>query len=180
MPSAYTSIVVPTQSWDNRGLPHTLEHLIFTGSKQHPHKGFLETVAMRELAEYSNASTHSHFTEYNADCTCAEGLAELIPVYLDHILRPLLTDKQFVTEVYHVAPDGSGKGVVFSEMQGRENTSWDLVENTFGSTLYPKDVPHAHETGGLTPDIAILTNKDIRAFHAAFYRPEYITVLVAG
>lgn len=38
-------IVVPTRIKDNRGLPHTLEHLIFTGSRCHPARGYLDKLA---------------------------------------------------------------------------------------------------------------------------------------
>ena len=49
-------------------------------------------------------------------------------LYLDHILYPTLTDAGFTTEVYHVNGLGEDAGVVFSEMQGRENGAYDQME----------------------------------------------------
>ena len=46
-----------------------------------------------------------------------------MPIYADHILYPTLTDECFHTEIHHVANDGDDKGVVYCEMQGRENDS---------------------------------------------------------
>lgn len=57
-------------------------------------------------------------------------MAEILPVFLDHVLHPTLRDDQYVTEVYHVDGEGKQQGVVFSEMAARENSEADLVEYT--------------------------------------------------
>lgn len=54
-------------------------------------------------------------------------MAEILPVFLDHVLHPTLRDDQYVTEVYHVDGEGKQQGVVFSEMASRENSEADLV-----------------------------------------------------
>lgn len=54
-------------------------------------------------------------------------MAEILPVFLDHVLHPTLRDDQYVTEVYHVDGEGKQQGVVFSEMAARENSEADLV-----------------------------------------------------
>jgi Zn-dependent M16 (insulinase) family peptidase len=46
---------------------------------------------------------------------------------LDHILFPTITDAGFVTEVHHINGTGEDAGVVYSEMQARENTAGDLM-----------------------------------------------------
>jgi Zn-dependent M16 (insulinase) family peptidase len=51
----------------------------------------------------------------------------MLPIYVDHILHPTMTDDGFVTEVHHINGEGEDAGVVYSEMQGRENQSWDLM-----------------------------------------------------
>ena len=40
-----------TEAQDNRGLPHTLEHLIYMGSKRYPYKDTLDLLANRCLAD---------------------------------------------------------------------------------------------------------------------------------
>jgi Zn-dependent M16 (insulinase) family peptidase len=55
-------------------------------------------------------------------------MAEILPVFLDHVLHPTLRDDQYVTEVYHVDGEGKQQGVVFSEMASRENSEADLVK----------------------------------------------------
>jgi Zn-dependent M16 (insulinase) family peptidase len=56
-----------------------------------------------------------------------QGFLQLLPVYVDHILYPTITNASFVTEVHHIDGKGEDSGVVYSEMQGRENTSGDLM-----------------------------------------------------
>uniref|UniRef100_A0A1I7XS72 Vacuolar protein sorting-associated protein 16 homolog n=1 Tax=Heterorhabditis bacteriophora TaxID=37862 RepID=A0A1I7XS72_HETBA len=46
------------------GLPHTLEHLVFMGSKKYPYKGVLDIIANRCLASGTNAWTDQDHTAY--------------------------------------------------------------------------------------------------------------------
>lgn len=43
------------------------------------------------------------------------------------MLYPTITSAGYVTEVHHVNGKGEDAGVVYSEMQGRENGSGDLM-----------------------------------------------------
>jgi Zn-dependent M16 (insulinase) family peptidase len=51
----------------------------------------------------------------------------ILSVYVDHILHPTITDAGYVTEVHHINGQGEDAGVVYAEMQARENTSGDLM-----------------------------------------------------
>lgn len=46
-----------TEAFDDDGIPHTLEHLIFLGSEDYPFKGVLDLLANRCLASGTNAWT---------------------------------------------------------------------------------------------------------------------------
>ena len=52
----------------------------------------------------------------------------MLPIYVEHVLFPTLEDDGFVTEVHHIDGEGSNAGVVYCEMQGRENTGDSLAE----------------------------------------------------
>lgn len=58
-----------------------------------------------------------------------------LPVYIDHILHPTITDASFTTEVYHINGKGEDAGVVYSEMQARENQAGDLMALAWVSGL---------------------------------------------
>ena len=59
---------------------------------------------------------HTCYTVYTAG---SGGFLNILPVYMDHILYPLLRDEDFMTEVHHISGQGEDSGVVYSEMQVR-------------------------------------------------------------
>ena len=65
-----------------------------------------------------------------------------------------------VTEVYHIDGDGREQGVVFCEMEGRENTEGDVVDNAIRQSLFHK-TGYQWETGGLTKEIAHLSHAEV-------------------
>ncbi|KAJ3237057.1 hypothetical protein HDU81_010060 [Chytriomyces hyalinus] len=178
-PVASAQIVVPTGADDNKGCAHTLEHLIFCGSKQFPRRGYLDTLAARSLSTGSNAYTADDHTSYSIVTAGAEGLARVLPVLLDHVLHPTLTDQQFMTEVYHVDGVGAEQGVVYCEMAGREHTEADVTDLRIRQLLFP-GTSYAYECGGQTNAIRNLTNEDIKTYHDRFYSLDAITILICG
>ena len=137
---------------------------------------------MRAIAcarQGTNAWTDRDHTAYNAVTAGPIGLQRLLPVLLDHVLSPTLTDAQFATEVFHVDGDGQAKGVVYCEMQGREATEDDLSDRNLYELLYPGS-GYRFECGGLTPDIERISNVDVRKYHKRYYSPSNTLILVHG
>ncbi|KNE60829.1 hypothetical protein AMAG_06595 [Allomyces macrogynus ATCC 38327] len=173
-------VVVPTTVKSDNGLPHCLEHLLFTGSKTIPHRGFLDAAAMRALSTGTNAWTDSDCTCYNIVTAGSAGLATMLPIFLDHIFAPTLRPDQFTTEVYHIDGHGNEQGVVFCEMMAREHTEVDLVDLHVRRALYGPESTYAYECGGHTPQIRNLTNTVVRAYHGTHYHVHNATVAVVG
>ncbi|XP_050697306.1 uncharacterized protein C05D11.1-like isoform X1 [Eriocheir sinensis] len=172
---------VATEAHDDDGLPHTLEHLIFLGSEDYPYKGILDLLANRCLASGTNAWTDTDHTAYTVQTAGSEGFLNLLPIYLDHLLYPTLTDSAFVTEVYHITGEGEDAGVVYSEMQGRENTDSDLCLRAMLRAMYPPGSGYRSETGGIMKNLReSTTNEKIRKYHHEFYRPENLHVIITG
>ena len=161
------------------GLPHTLEHLVFLGSEDYPYKGVLDKLANRCLARGTNAWTDVDHTAYTVTTAGSSGLLNLLPIYVDHILRPTLTEAGFETEVHHVTGGGEDKGVVYCEMQGRETTAESLAERECLSALYPK-CGYSSETGGLCANVRALKNGQVQRYHAEFYRASNLCLVVTG
>ena len=129
-----------TNEWSHKddGLPHTLEHAIFMGSELYPYKGILDKLANRCCADGTNAWTATDHTCYTLTTAGAEGCMSMLPIYADHILYPTLTDECFLMEVHHVTGEGDDKGVVYCEMQGRENGESSIVDRAILELLYPQ------------------------------------------
>eukprot|EP00127_Corallochytrium_limacisporum_P001438 Clim_evm60s55 gene=Clim_evmTU60s55 len=171
--------VLATEAHDDFGLPHTLEHLVFLGSEKYPYKGVLDSLANLALAQGTNAWTDVDHTAYTLTTAGSEGFLRMLPIYLDHILYPTLTDSGFVTEVHHVNGDGQNSGVVYAEMQARENTEFSLTYRRLMQKLY-EGTGYASETGGIMADIRRMNNQQIRDYHKSFYRPDNLCVIITG
>ncbi|TPX32519.1 hypothetical protein SmJEL517_g04347 [Synchytrium microbalum] len=179
-PLVSTSILVPTLCDSNNGAPHTLEHLIFCGSTSIPQRGYLDCLATRCLSTGTNAYTTEDHTNYTLTCAGEEGMIEVLPVFLDHVINPTLRDAQFITEVYHVDGDAKCQGVVYCEMAGREHSESDMVDLALRRLIFGDKTTYSYECGGLTPDIAKLTNQEIITYHQQFYHLNNVTVIICG
>lgn len=173
--------VLATEAHDDDGLPHTLEHLIFLGSESYPYKGMLDILANRCLASGTNAWTDVDHTCYTMTTAGSEGFLALLPIYVDHILNPLLTDSGFITEVHHVNGEGEDSGVVYCEMQGCENTGETRLHNSMLKAMYPGHCGYKSVTGGLLKNLReSTTNEKVRKYHKAFYRTENLVLVITG
>ncbi|TFK41069.1 Metalloenzyme, LuxS/M16 peptidase-like protein [Crucibulum laeve] len=172
--------VVATEIFDDSGCPHTLEHLVFMGSEKYPHKGVLDLLANRGFSNGTNAWTDTDHTAYTISTAGEQGFLQLLPIYVDHILYPTITKAGFITEVHHIDPKGHDSGVVYSEMQGRENTSGDLMALSLQRLLDPPGSGYRSETGGLMEALRVLTPEQIRQYHSTYYVPNNLSLIVTG
>lgn len=171
---------VATEIFNDSGCPHTLEHLVFMGSEKYPYKGVLDNLANRAFSAGTNAWTDTDNTVYTIETAGQQGFLQLLPVYVDHILYPTMTQSSFVTEVHHIDGKGEDSGVVYSEMQGRENTSGDLMALRAQRAMYPTASAYRSETGGLMEALRVLNVETIRDYHKSYYVPHNLCLIVAG
>ena len=168
-----------TEILDDSGAPHTLEHLVFMGSKNYRYKGLLDKLANRAYSS-TNAWTATDHTAYTLDTAGWEGFAQILPVYLEHVLLPTITDSACYTEVHHVDGTGQDAGVVYCEMQAIQNTSSSLMNMDASRLLYPEGVGFRYETGGMMDALRVLTTDKIREFHKEMYQPRNLCLVIVG
>ncbi|KAG0050248.1 hypothetical protein BGZ83_004990 [Gryganskiella cystojenkinii] len=169
-----------TESFDDDGCPHTLEHLVFLGSELYPYKGVLDGLANRALANGTNAWTDVDHTAYTIATAGSEGFLNIMPIYIDHILYPTMTEAAYYTEVHNINGDGENAGVVYSEMQGRENSSGSIMDLKRQRLMYPESSGYRYETGGLMLNLRSLKAEKIRQYHRDYYRPDNLCLIVSG
>ncbi|KAK4688517.1 presequence protease, partial [Tremellales sp. Uapishka_1] len=170
--------VVASEIFDDTGRPHTLEHLVFLGSNKYPYKGVLDQLANRAGSNGTNAWTANDHTAYTIATAGAAGFLEMLP------------DAGFVTEVsislaaasddhqvHHINGSAEDTGVVYSEMQARENQSGDRMALEMQRMLYPMSSAYRSETGGLLQKLRVLTVEQIREYHAKYYVPHNVSHL---
>ncbi|KAF9967531.1 hypothetical protein BGZ70_009211 [Mortierella alpina] len=169
-----------TESFDDDGCPHTLEHLVFLGSELYPYKGVLDGLANRALANGTNAWTDVDHTAYTIATAGSEGFLNIMPIYIDHILYPTMTEAAYYTEVHNINGDGENAGVVYCEMQGRENTAGSIMDLRRQRIMYPENSGYRYETGGLMSCLRSLKAEKIRQYHRDYYRPDNLCLIVSG
>ncbi|CEP07102.1 hypothetical protein [Parasitella parasitica] len=172
--------VLATESFDDFGCPHTLEHLVFLGSNQYPYKGVLDSLANRAIAQGTNAWTDVDHTCYTITTAGSEGFLNLLPIYVDHILYPTLTETGYHTEVHHINGKGEDAGVVYSEMQGCQNLGDDRLHLCMKRIMYPENCGYRSETGGLMEKLRELSVDKIRDYHKSYYRPDNLCLIITG
>ncbi|KAL4219134.1 hypothetical protein ACF0H5_021716 [Mactra antiquata] len=172
---------VATEAHDDDGLPHTLEHLVFMGSEEFPYKGVLDLLANRCLASGTNAWTDTDHTCYTMTNAGSQGFLNLMPIYLDHILYPNLTEAGYITEVHHVNGEGEDAGVVYCEMQARENSGESRTHLEFIRAMYPGHCGYKSETGGMMKNLRESTShQKVCSYHKEFYRPDNLSLIITG
>ncbi|KAJ2795097.1 hypothetical protein H4R20_005994, partial [Coemansia guatemalensis] len=97
-PRCHLVMCLPTPCTDHKGKPHTLEHMVFCGSKKFPYLGYIDAVASHNLGQPMNATTHRDMTVYKFTGLGQEAAANVLPVVFDHIMHPLIEDDNFATE----------------------------------------------------------------------------------
>ncbi|KAI0398328.1 Metalloenzyme, LuxS/M16 peptidase-like protein [Xylariaceae sp. FL0594] len=168
-----------TEIFDDSGAPHTLEHLVFMGSKSYRFKGLLDKLASRAYGS-TNAWTATDHTAYTLETAGWEGFAQTLPVYLEHLVLPTITDAACLTEVHHIDGDGNDAGVVYSEMQAVQHTNSELMDIKARRLLYPENVGFRYETGGMMEALRVLTPEKIRDFHRTMYQPRNMCIIIVG
>jgi Zn-dependent M16 (insulinase) family peptidase len=168
-----------TEILDDSGAPHTLEHLVFMGSKSYQFKGLLDKLSSRAYSG-TNAWTATDHTAYTLETAGWEGFAQVLPVYLEHIILPTITDEAITTEVWHIDGQGNDAGVVYSEMQAVQFRSAEIMDLKARRLLYPENVGFRYETGGMTEALRVLTPERIRQFHRDMYQPRNLCLVIVG
>ncbi|KAL1304931.1 hypothetical protein AAFC00_003845 [Neodothiora populina] len=181
------SIGFKTNPPDATGVPHILEHTTLCGSEKYPVRDPFFKMLPRSLSNFMNAFTSSDHTTYPFATTNAQDFKNLMSVYLDATLHPLLKTNDFTQEGWRLGPEnpekeaGSAddiifKGVVYNEMKGQMSDSSYLYYIRFHEHIFPA----INNSGGDPQKITDLTYNQLKKFHADHYHPSNAKVLTYG
>jgi Zn-dependent M16 (insulinase) family peptidase len=147
----------------------------------------------RTLSNFMNAFTASDHTFYPFATTNAQDFKNLMSVYLDATLRPLLKQSDFTQEGWRIGPENPQalaagaevkpedrklvfKGVVYNEMKGQMSDAGYLFYIRFQDHIFP-DI---NNSGGDPQKITDLTYEQLKKFHAEHYHPSNAKVFTYG
>ena len=123
-----------------------------------------------------NAMTSSDHTYYPFATTNEKDFNNLLSVYLDATLNPLLNEKDFAQEGWRIGPQNPTavdddkmvfKGVVYNEMKGQTSDASYLFYIKFQDQIFP-DI---HNSGGDPQKMTDLTYQNLKNFHIRNYHP---------
>lgn len=169
---------------DSSGVAHIMEHSVLGGSQKYPVKEPFVELLKGSLNTFLNAMTFPDKTLYPVASTNLKDFYNLIDVYLDAVLHPLISPYTLMQEGWHYeleTGDGeiSYKGVVFNEMKGAYSSPDGVMEEKSRSNLYP-NTPYQHDSGGNPENIPDLTYAGFKSFYETFYHPTNAKIFFYG
>ena len=131
-----------------------------------------------------NAFTAADHTSYPFATTNQNDFRNLLSVYLDATLHPLLKEDDFAQEGWRIGPGNSQvtagigegedskdnlvfKGVVYNEMKGQMSDASYLYYTRFQDHIFPA----IHNSGGDPQKMTDLTYNDLKTYHTSHYHP---------
>ncbi|KAI8181198.1 Mitochondrial presequence protease [Colletotrichum sp. SAR 10_75] len=181
------SIGFKTNPPDDTGVPHILEHTTLCGSQRYPIRDPFFKMLPRTLSNFMNAFTASDHTFYPFATTNAQDFKNLMSVYMDATLHPLLKESDYTQEGWRIGPENPQaangeesdlvfKGVVYNEMKGQMSDAGYLFYIRFQDHIFP-DI---NNSGGDPQKITDLTYEQLRKFHAEHYHPSNAKLFTYG
>ncbi|MBN1154182.1 insulinase family protein [candidate division KSB1 bacterium] len=174
---------VPEADW---GTPHIMEHSVLNGSKNFPVKSPFDVLIKGSLNTFLNAMTSSDWTMYPVASMNDKDYFNLMHVYLDAVLNPLIYDdpRIFKQEGWHhelVHKDSAivYKGVVYNEMKGAFSSPTTELNYQVYKNIFP-DNSYGNESGGYPTAIPKLTYEKFLDFHRRFYHPVNSYIFLYG
>lgn len=150
-PLYHLYVIVPTECRDNRGLAHTLEHLIFIGSKSYPKRGYLDRLATLCWSNGTNAYTCEDHTCYTVTSASLDGLKTLIPVFLDHILNPLLEESAIADEVFKIERGDDFENSIIDKDDSIYDDDIDKDDNSYDDDADKDNKNHHDDKDAFSP-----------------------------
>jgi presequence protease len=160
---------------DSTGLPHIMEHSVLCGSRKYPLKEPFVELLKGSLKTFVNAMTFADKTCYPVASQNTKDFYNLIDVYMDAVLHPLIPPHTLQQEGWHYELEKTDdplifKGVVFNEMKGAYSSPDGLLQTYAQTAVFP-DTHYGHDSGGDPKAIPDLTYEQFRSFHDTYYHP---------
>ncbi|ODT67970.1 MAG: peptidase M16 [Pelagibacterium sp. SCN 63-23] len=177
-------ITFRTPPEDSTGIAHILEHSVLCGSQKYPVKKPFVELLKGSMHTFLNAMTFPDKTAYPVASQNLKDFYNLVDVYLDAVLFPLISEDTFEQEGWHYElenPDAPlvYKGVVFNEMKGVYSSPDSVMHTLSQNALYP-DTTYGKSSGGDPKVIPELTYEQFKRFHQTYYHPSNALVVFAG
>ena len=159
------------ESAGKTGFAHLFEHLLFLDSENLGYGG-LDQMNTRIGGEGTNGFTTTDMTQY-FQAVPKDGLEKIIWAEADKLGWFINTVNQNVID--------REKQVVKNEKRQRvDNRAYGHNLYVIGKAIYPQGHPYHHQVIGSLEDLENASLQDTKDFFAKWYRPDNVTVTLAG
>lgn len=160
--------VVPTPAVDSSGIAHLIEHLVFRYSSRYPARHTL-FAANALLPVKINASSHNGYSYFYTVSPNKSVLLKIIG-YLFAGIQQIQYDNDDIRR--------ERDGVIARELAMYESTP--EYQRQMGIWRGDRAPDCYHHWGGYCDTLAAITTEDVSKYKSQFYRPDNITLLLAG
>lgn len=167
--------VVNTPIFDNSGVAHGVEHMVFRGSTAFPKPETLFQLTSLTDAKI-NASTFAETTYFHCQSQCYHTFMLAIDYLLNGLFNPVFDSDDLRCEIH----DGVNKGVIYQELIGIEQANNEEAKSTQSSQSSQSPNQDDFFYGGISTSIGELSLDDLSAFHQRFYQASNITLVTAN
>ncbi|MFT7007470.1 MAG: hypothetical protein ACJAXJ_001985 [Colwellia sp.] len=164
--------VVNTPVFDNSGVAHGVEHMVFRRSTAFPTPETLFQLTSLTDAKI-NASTFAETTYFHCQSQCYHTFMLAINYLLNGLFNPIFNSDDLRYEIH----DGVNKGVIYQELIGIEQAHNEEAKSTQSPQGLNQD---NFFYGGISTSIGDLSLNDLSAFHQRFYQASNITLVTAN
>jgi zinc protease len=150
------------------GFAHLFEHLMFKGTEKYSQQRYND--AVKRMGGASNAFTTSDFTCFYTVFS-KEDLPTVLAMEADRFQNLKYSEAEFKTETL----------AVLGEYNKNASSPFQKLNEALLDTAYSTHT-YKHTTMGFLKDIQDMPNQYeySRKFFSRYYRPEYVTIIVAG
>ena len=178
------SIAFKTLPENSTGVFHILEHSVLCGSDKYPVKEPFVELLKSSVQTFLNALTYPDKTVYPVSSRNDRDFLNLIDIYLDAVLHPLIYHKPEIFRQEGWRYEGEGddlcyQGVVFNEMKGAFASPQKILYNEIQRQLFP-DNCYRFVSGGDPACIPDLTYEQFIANHKKYYHPSNARISLVG
>ena len=152
---------------DRSGISHFIEHMLFKGTPTRSAKEISRQIDA--LGGQINGATGKESTFYYAEAP-ASGLREVLEIISDIAQHPEFSSVELERE----------RGVVLEEIRGRDDDPEQQAYDLFTAGLWQNGHPLTRPVLGERETIEGLSRDDLTSFHARFYTPDNMILVLCG
>jgi zinc protease len=154
------------EGYGEKGMAHLLEHLLFKGSRRHPH---IKDEFTRRGARWNGTTSNDRTTYFETFAATDENLEWALELEADRMLNSYVSKEDLDSEMTVV------------------RNEFEMGENNAGSILFQRMVQLAfpwHNYGnpiiGQRADIEKVPIEKLQAFYRTWYQPDNAVLVIAG